>query len=139
MSQATFERFINIILKQHDALELLRILKQHDALELLRQTALNSPEHHTNLQSAVDKVLLENHIDTIYTLSTEYETEAKRLAILNKLNLIKKLLISKNVSEDSVYYITVLYCIENVNIGRSLSKELLIFLNKVYAAYDRNN
>jgi len=126
MSQAPFERFINTI------------LKQHDALELLRQTALNSPEHHTNLQSAVDKVLLENQID-IYTSSSGYETESKRLTILNKLNLLKNLMIEKNVSEDSVYYITVVYCIENVNIGRALSKELLIFLNKVYAAYDRNN
>lgn len=126
MNQAPFERFINTI------------LKQHDALELLRQTALNNPEHHTNLQSAVDKILLENQID-IYTSSSGYETESKRLTILNKLNLLKNLMIDKNVSEDSVYYITVLYCIENVNIGRSLSKELLIFLNKVYAAYDRNN
>ena len=124
MTQAPFEQYIN------------KILNQHDALDLLKQTALNSPEHHTNLQSSVDRILIENHVDA-YTSSISYETAEKQVIVLRKLIWLKKLLISKSVSENSVYYITIEHCIENVNMGRSLSKDLLIFLNKVRTAYDR--
>lgn len=120
--QAPFEQLIN------------KFLKQHDALDSLRQSALNNPEHHTNLVSVVDRVLLENYMEQ-YCNRDGYDTTKERDSIYNKLQYLNNKLINHNVSTNSIYYVIVEIAIYFVDSGYSLSKELLIYLNKINEVY----
>ena len=123
MSTAPFERYIN------------KLLNQHDALDLLRQNALDSPERHTKLQTAVDKVLLENYLEQYY-LDRSYPYMDVERAVLNKLNYLRNKLISNKVPEDSVFVIIIDFSLYKVNLGCSLTKDLLIYLNKINNRYE---
>lgn len=123
MNLAPFEQFIN------------NLLKQHDALDLLRQNALDSPERHTKLQSTVDKVLLENYLEQYY-LDRSYSSMDIERSVLSKLNYLRNKLISNKVPEDSVFVILIDFSIYKINLGCSLSKDLLIYLNKINNRYE---
>jgi hypothetical protein len=123
MSTAPFEHYIN------------RLLNQHDALDLLRQNALDSPERHTKLQTAVDKVLLENYLEQYY-LDRSYPSMDVERSVLNKLNYLRNKLISNKVPEDSVFVIIIDFSLYKINLGCSLNKDLLNYLNKVNNRYE---
>lgn len=123
MASAPFEQFIN------------KFLKQHDALDLLRQVANNNPEHHTKLVSVVDRILLENYMEQ-YCIREGYATVEHRNVIHSKLHFLKTKLTSKNVPIDSIYCVIVEIAIYFVDSGCALSKDLLIYLNKINNVYE---
>jgi len=118
MSTAPFEQFIN------------KFLQKHDALDQLRQVALNNSGHDTNLVSVVDRILLENYMEQ-YCSRDGYDSDKSRTEISKKLTYLKNKLISKNVHTNSVHFVIVEISIYFVDSGYALSKELLLYLNKI--------
>jgi hypothetical protein len=60
-----------------------------------------------------------------------YDSDKSRTEISKKLTYLKNKLISKNVHTNSVHFVIVEISIYFVDSGYALSKELLLYLNKI--------
>jgi len=86
------------------------------------------------LQSAVDSILLEESLCAEFNIEG-YNDHDVKVKVLNKLQMLRHLLLKNLVSESSTEYTVVALCIKFVNNGYSLTNELTKTLNLIHKKY----
>ena len=117
MPQEPFEKFIKHLLDQ---------AAESDALREIANQNSNS-----SLLSTVNSYLLEESIAAQFD-HNGYESEAQKQKVLSKLHLVKNKLDSNLIDHHDSRYITLKICINHVEQGYALTKEIADYLNKIY-------
>lgn len=118
--QNQFERYIK------------KLLAQADANDALRAISNNT----NGLSSAVNLVLIENELESLFAPPSEY-TKSRKKIVLDKLYKIESILIIYKVPEDDLNRIIVKLCQRYINDGYGITIDIADLLNKIYKSYGK--
>ena len=110
----------------------LNIQESYESLRHLTESMKNSAE---TLLNSVEQVLLESSISAQFN-PDGYDTKVKKEMVLEKLQMVKILLLRNMVPDSDSDLKTVLYCIKHVEDGWALTAEIANYLNKIHKKYE---